>query len=188
MFDIKPFNMIWLPWFVQVLDGALPPTADPFSSTTFIKVAIDQFGQAPIFTVGPSWIASSWLLRSSCILREIGEHAVYGRCEICLQWAFYDWLEFSFLYTHSCMHLSFFYFALSRFPFIFPTSPLNSFSGTHFRVLRSDWRQRLSIREATNKRRALSGFSTRLIFQCCLNLPRFLLILYIAYHALFLIA
>jgi len=35
----------------QVLDGALPPTADPFTSTTFIKVAIDQFGQAPIFTV-----------------------------------------------------------------------------------------------------------------------------------------
>lgn len=34
-----------------MLDGALPPTADPFSSTTFAKVAIDQFGQAPIFTV-----------------------------------------------------------------------------------------------------------------------------------------
>lgn len=40
----------WNHFFYQVLDGALPPTADPFSSTTFAKVAIDQFGQAPIFT------------------------------------------------------------------------------------------------------------------------------------------
>lgn len=34
-----------------MLDGALPPTADPLTATTGIKVVIDQFIQAPIFTV-----------------------------------------------------------------------------------------------------------------------------------------
>jgi len=33
------------------LDGALPPTVDPLSATTGIKVVIDQFIQAPIFTI-----------------------------------------------------------------------------------------------------------------------------------------
>ena len=41
----------WNHFFYQVLDGALPPTAEPFTQTTLVKVAIDQFGQAPIFTV-----------------------------------------------------------------------------------------------------------------------------------------
>lgn len=42
------------PWnhaFYQLLDAALPPTADPFTLTTLEKVGIDQFVQAPIFTV-----------------------------------------------------------------------------------------------------------------------------------------
>merc|ERR1711871_1389896 len=42
------------PWnhvFYQLLDGALPPTPDPFTVTTLEKVGIDQFVQAPIFTM-----------------------------------------------------------------------------------------------------------------------------------------
>jgi peroxisomal membrane protein 2 len=42
------------PWnhaFYLLLDGALPPTPDPFTLVTFEKVGIDQFVQAPIFTV-----------------------------------------------------------------------------------------------------------------------------------------
>ena len=34
-----------------MLDGALPPTEEPFTTTTGIKVVIDQFVQAPVFTV-----------------------------------------------------------------------------------------------------------------------------------------
>lgn len=41
----------WNHFYYQVLDGALPPTEDPLSATTGIKVVIDQFVQAPIFTV-----------------------------------------------------------------------------------------------------------------------------------------
>jgi len=41
----------WNHFYYLMLDGALPPTEDPFSSTTAIKVMIDQFIQAPIFTV-----------------------------------------------------------------------------------------------------------------------------------------
>jgi len=41
----------WNHFYYQFLDGALPPTEDPFTTTTGIKVAIDQFVQAPIFTV-----------------------------------------------------------------------------------------------------------------------------------------
>mmetsp|Transcript_33605 Transcript_33605/g.68217 ORF Transcript_33605/g.68217 Transcript_33605/m.68217 type:complete len:274 (-) Transcript_33605:3230-4051(-) len=41
----------WNHFYYQILDGALPPTEDPFTSTTAIKVVIDQFIQAPIFTV-----------------------------------------------------------------------------------------------------------------------------------------
>mmetsp|Transcript_29648 Transcript_29648/g.66537 ORF Transcript_29648/g.66537 Transcript_29648/m.66537 type:complete len:263 (-) Transcript_29648:143-931(-) len=42
------------PWnhaYYLLLDGALPPTEDPFTATTGVKVLIDQFVQAPIFTV-----------------------------------------------------------------------------------------------------------------------------------------
>ena len=41
----------WNHFYYQLLDGALPPTQDPLTATTGIKVAIDQFIQAPIFTV-----------------------------------------------------------------------------------------------------------------------------------------
>mmetsp|Transcript_569 Transcript_569/g.857 ORF Transcript_569/g.857 Transcript_569/m.857 type:complete len:256 (-) Transcript_569:1021-1788(-) len=41
----------WNHFYYQMLDGALPPTEDPFTTTTGIKVFIDQFVQAPIFTV-----------------------------------------------------------------------------------------------------------------------------------------
>lgn len=41
----------WNHFYYQILDGALPPTEDPFTATTGIKVVIDQFVQAPIFTV-----------------------------------------------------------------------------------------------------------------------------------------
>lgn len=40
-----------LQFFYVFLDGALPPTPDPLSTTTAVKVLIDQFVQAPIFTV-----------------------------------------------------------------------------------------------------------------------------------------
>merc|ERR1712238_540393 len=42
------------PWnhaFYLLLDGALPPTPDPWTITTLEKVFVDQFIQAPIFTV-----------------------------------------------------------------------------------------------------------------------------------------
>ena len=38
-------------FFYVALDGALPPTPDPLSATTAIKLVIDQFIQAPVFTV-----------------------------------------------------------------------------------------------------------------------------------------
>lgn len=41
----------WNHFYYQILDSALPPTVDPFSATTGIKVLIDQFVQAPIFTI-----------------------------------------------------------------------------------------------------------------------------------------
>ena len=41
----------WNHFYYLLLDGALPPTPEPFTSTTGIKVVIDQFIQAPIFTV-----------------------------------------------------------------------------------------------------------------------------------------
>ena len=42
------------PWnhaFYLLLDASLPPTPDPFTLTTLAKVGIDQFIQAPIFTI-----------------------------------------------------------------------------------------------------------------------------------------
>jgi peroxisomal membrane protein 2 len=42
-----PWNHAYYTW----LDGAIPPTEEPFSTTNIIKVGIDQFIQAPIFTV-----------------------------------------------------------------------------------------------------------------------------------------
>jgi hypothetical protein len=41
----------WNHFYYQILDGALPPTPEPFTPTTGIKTFIDQFIQAPIFTV-----------------------------------------------------------------------------------------------------------------------------------------
>ena len=41
----------WNHFYYIMLDGALPPTPEPFTPTTGIKVFIDQFIQAPIFTV-----------------------------------------------------------------------------------------------------------------------------------------
>ena len=41
----------WNHFYYQILDGALPPTPEPFTATTGIKTVIDQFVQAPIFTV-----------------------------------------------------------------------------------------------------------------------------------------
>ena len=41
----------WNHFYYLLLDGALPPTPEPFTTTTAIKVFIDQFVQAPIFTV-----------------------------------------------------------------------------------------------------------------------------------------
>ncbi|CAM9177265.1 unnamed protein product [Phaeothamnion confervicola] len=40
----------WNHYFYQILDGALPPSPEPFSETTAVKVIVDQFVQAPIFT------------------------------------------------------------------------------------------------------------------------------------------
>jgi len=42
------------PWnhaYYSFLDGAIPPTEDPWTTTTAVKTVIDQFVQAPIFTV-----------------------------------------------------------------------------------------------------------------------------------------
>jgi hypothetical protein len=41
----------WNHFYYNLLDGQIPPTAEPFTVTNFEKVAIDQFIQAPIFTV-----------------------------------------------------------------------------------------------------------------------------------------
>ena len=41
----------WNHFYYLFLDGVLPPTEEPFTATTGIKVVIDQFVQAPIFTV-----------------------------------------------------------------------------------------------------------------------------------------
>jgi len=41
----------WNHFYYLLLDGAIPPTADPWTSTTAVKTVIDQFVQAPIFTV-----------------------------------------------------------------------------------------------------------------------------------------
>lgn len=42
----------WNHYYYMLLDGQIPPTPDePFSSTNIVKVCIDQFIQAPIFTV-----------------------------------------------------------------------------------------------------------------------------------------
>ena len=41
----------WNHFYYQLLDGAIPPTVEPWTATTGIKVVIDQFVQAPIFTV-----------------------------------------------------------------------------------------------------------------------------------------
>ena len=41
----------WNHFFYLLLDGAIPPTPDPFTLTTLEKVGIDQFVQAPIFTI-----------------------------------------------------------------------------------------------------------------------------------------
>jgi hypothetical protein len=41
----------WNHFYYNMLDGAIPPTVEPWTATTGIKVAIDQFVQAPIFTV-----------------------------------------------------------------------------------------------------------------------------------------
>jgi hypothetical protein len=41
----------WNHFYYNMLDGTIPPTVEPWTATTGIKVAIDQFVQAPIFTV-----------------------------------------------------------------------------------------------------------------------------------------
>lgn len=41
----------WNHFYYLVLDQLIPPSPDPLSATTAAKVAIDQFVQAPIFTV-----------------------------------------------------------------------------------------------------------------------------------------
>ena len=41
----------WNHFYYLLLDGAIPPTEEPWTATTGIKVVIDQFIQAPIFTI-----------------------------------------------------------------------------------------------------------------------------------------
>mmetsp|Transcript_9167 Transcript_9167/g.27558 ORF Transcript_9167/g.27558 Transcript_9167/m.27558 type:complete len:222 (-) Transcript_9167:506-1171(-) len=41
----------WNHFYYLLLDGVLPPTVEPWTATTGVKVVIDQFVQAPIFTV-----------------------------------------------------------------------------------------------------------------------------------------
>lgn len=40
----------WNHFYYLLLDGQIPPTADPYTATNGVKVVIDQFIQAPIFT------------------------------------------------------------------------------------------------------------------------------------------
>jgi len=41
----------WNHFYYNILDGVLPPTEEPWTPTTGVKVVIDQFVQAPVFTV-----------------------------------------------------------------------------------------------------------------------------------------
>lgn len=41
----------WNHFYYLLLDGQIPPTEEPFSQTNVVKVLIDQFIQAPVFTV-----------------------------------------------------------------------------------------------------------------------------------------
>lgn len=41
----------WNHFYYQLLDSTIPPTSDPLSQTNLLKVMIDQFIQAPVFTV-----------------------------------------------------------------------------------------------------------------------------------------
>eukprot|EP00977_Amphora_coffeiformis_P024264 scaffold15248_cov146-Amphora_coffeaeformis.AAC.4 len=41
----------WNHFYYTILDGKIPPTEEPFTATNGIKVVIDQFVQAPVFTV-----------------------------------------------------------------------------------------------------------------------------------------
>ena len=41
----------WNHFYYQLLDGVLPPTEEPWTTTTAVKTVIDQFVQAPVFTV-----------------------------------------------------------------------------------------------------------------------------------------
>ncbi|GKY98517.1 hypothetical protein MPSEU_000808800 [Mayamaea pseudoterrestris] len=41
----------WNHFYYEQLDSAIPPTTEPFTATNGVKVFIDQFIQAPIFTV-----------------------------------------------------------------------------------------------------------------------------------------
>lgn len=41
----------WNHFYYLALDGALPPTVEPWTQTTAVKTVIDQFVQAPVFTV-----------------------------------------------------------------------------------------------------------------------------------------
>jgi peroxisomal membrane protein 2 len=45
------YRQPWNHYYYQLLDGAIPPTDEPWTPTTAIKTVIDQFVQAPIFTV-----------------------------------------------------------------------------------------------------------------------------------------
>ncbi|KAG7339491.1 Mpv17 / PMP22 family protein [Nitzschia inconspicua] len=41
----------WNHFYYQILDGAIPPTPEPWTATTAVKTVIDQFVQAPVFTI-----------------------------------------------------------------------------------------------------------------------------------------
>ena len=41
----------WNHFYYSILDAQIPPTEDPFSQTNIVKIIIDQFIQAPVFTV-----------------------------------------------------------------------------------------------------------------------------------------
>ena len=55
----------WQPWnhfFYMALDGAIPPTPEPFTVVTLEKVGIDQFvqvGLGKVLVVGYHWLATT---------------------------------------------------------------------------------------------------------------------------------
>lgn len=85
----------WNHFYYLLLDGALPPTEDPFTATTGIKVVIDQFVQAPIFTVLIFYFLGILEGKSTDDVKDQldrdykGKWQKFHRCNLIDSWIFY---------------------------------------------------------------------------------------------------